>query len=101
MPDLDKLLTYLGPFLNDAVSAFDSPYYVFNLNTNLENPPCAYDPSSRPVRPVTDDSPKQPATDFTCAAATATSEGSVEPLSPAMRAEFERISWLKLFTLGY
>jgi phospholipid/cholesterol/gamma-HCH transport system substrate-binding protein len=101
MPDLDKLLTYLSPFLNDAVSAFDSPYYVFNLNTNLENPPCAYDPSSRPVRPVTDDSPKQPATDFACAAATATGAGSVEPLSPAMRAEFDRISWLRLFTLGY
>ena len=100
--DLDKTLTYLGPFLGDAVKAFSAPYYVFNLVTNLEKPPCPYDPSSRPVRDVTDDSPQQSETDFECApGSTATTAASIDELSPAMRAELRRISWLGLFTLGY
>ncbi|MGH2794794.1 MAG: MCE family protein, partial [Actinomycetota bacterium] len=61
--DLDKTLTYLGPFLADAVAAYDAPYFVFNLLANTDSPSCSYDPSSRPQRAVTDP-PEEPEHDF-------------------------------------
>ncbi|MEX2554860.1 MAG: MCE family protein [Actinomycetota bacterium] len=103
MGDLDKTLTYLGPFLTDAVAAYDAPYFVFNLLSNDESPSCTYDPSSRPVRSVTDP-PEEPETDFACrpgGVGSASASSSTISLSPALRAQLDRISWLKLFTLGY
>ncbi len=101
--DLDKTLTYLGPFLADAVAAYDAPYFVFNILANTESPSCSYDPSSRPQRAVTDP-PEEPEFDFACAGVGGTSvsaSGTAASLPPAVRARLERISWLKLFTLGY
>jgi phospholipid/cholesterol/gamma-HCH transport system substrate-binding protein len=101
--DLDKTLTYLGPFLADAVAAYDAPYFVFNILANTESPSCSYDPSSRPQRAVTDP-PEEPEFDFACAGVGGTSvsaSGTTAALPPAVRARLERISWLKLFTLGY
>jgi phospholipid/cholesterol/gamma-HCH transport system substrate-binding protein len=99
--DVDQLLTYLGPFLNDAAKAFDTPYYVFNLVTNDENPECRYDPSGRPARPVTDDSPKAPTVGFKCPAdSAATTSGAIRPLSAPLQVQLDRISWVYLFTLG-
>lgn len=104
MGDLDKTLTFLAPFLGDAVKAYDAPYFVFNLLGNTEAPSCPYDPSSRPVRAVTDP-PEEPETDFACkpgtGGASVSASGWLSSLPPAMRIQFERISWLKLFTLGY
>jgi len=99
--DLDKTLTYLGPFLADAVAAYDAPYFVFNLLSNDEAPSCTYDPSSRPVRSVTDP-PEEPETDFACRpGGVGSTSASSSTISPALRAQLDRISWLKLFTLGY
>ena len=99
--DVDQLLTYLGPFLNDAAKAFDTPYYVFNLVTNDENPECRYDPSGRPARPVTDDSPKPPTVGFKCPSdPAATTSGAIRPLSTPLQVQLDRISWVYLFTLG-
>jgi phospholipid/cholesterol/gamma-HCH transport system substrate-binding protein len=105
LPDVDKILTYLGPFLGDSTKAFDAPYYVFNLVTNTENPSCVYDPSSRPARAVTEtdpSTPKEPTGDFACPGESAgASSGTIFELPAPVRNELERISWLKLFTLGY
>jgi phospholipid/cholesterol/gamma-HCH transport system substrate-binding protein len=101
--DLDKLLTFLGPFLGDAVKAFDSPYYVFNLVTNTESPQCSYTPSSRPVRPVTDTTPKQPATTFACSANSATTSpasSSIAAMPAALRLRFDQVSWLGVYWPG-
>ena len=99
--DLDKTLTFLGPFLADAVAAYDAPYFVFNLLANNDAPSCTYDPSSRPVRSVTDP-PEQPVTDFACRpGGVGSTSASSSTISPALRAQLDRISWLKLFTLGY
>jgi phospholipid/cholesterol/gamma-HCH transport system substrate-binding protein len=101
MGDLDETLTYLGPFLADAVAAYDAPYFVFNLLSNDEAPSCTYDPSSRPVRSVTDP-PEEPETDFECRpGGVGSTSASSSTISPALRAQLDRISWLKLFTLGY
>lgn len=103
--DVDKLLKYLGPFLGDAVSAYDAPYYVFNLVTNNENPACSYDPSSRPARAVTETdatTPDEPIYDFACPGQTASaSSRSIADLPEPVRNQLEQISWLQLFTLGY
>ena len=101
--DLDKTLTFLGPFLADAVAAYDAPYFVFNLLGNTDSPSCSYDPSSRPQRAVTDP-PEEPEFDFACAGVGGTStsaRGTTAAFPPAVRARLDRISWLKLFTLGY
>ena len=101
--DVDRVLTYLGPFLNDVASTFDSPYFNFNLVVNTGNPECVYsDPSGRPVRSVTDASKKPTPTKFRCPSdASAASAGSIMALPPELRIQLERISWLQLFTLGY
>lgn len=101
--DVDRVLTYLGPFLADVASTFDSPYFNFNLVVNLENPACVYsDPSGRPVRPVTDASKKPTPTQFRCPLdASAIAAGGITSLPPELRIQLERISWLQLFTLGY
>jgi phospholipid/cholesterol/gamma-HCH transport system substrate-binding protein len=103
--DLDKLLTYLGPFLGDTTLAFDAPYYVFNLVTNTENPACVYDPSSRPARAVTETdatTPDEPIHDFACPGeTTSVSSRSIAELPEPVRNQLEQISWLQLFTLGY
>jgi phospholipid/cholesterol/gamma-HCH transport system substrate-binding protein len=105
LPDLDKLLTYLGPFLGDTTKVFDAPYYVFNLVNNTENPSCVYEPSSRPARGVdqTDaTNPKEPVSDFACPGESANvSSSTIFELPQPIKNELERISWLKLFTLGY
>lgn len=102
--DLDKTLTYLGPFLADAVAAYDAPYFVFNLLANSDAPSCSYDPSSRPVTAVTDATPEEPEADFECAGtggASVSASGGMASLPPALRVQLERVSWLRLFTLGY
>lgn len=100
--DVDKLLRYLGAFLNDATKTYDAPYFVFNLNTNTENPGCPYSPSSRPHHAVTDQTVDEPAYNFACEGlTTSTSSGGIAQLPPALRIQVERVSWLKLFTLGY
>ena len=102
LDDVDKLLRYLGAFLADANKTYVAPYFVFNLVSNLENPGCEYDPSSRPHHAVTDPTVDEPSYDFTCAGlAASTSSGAVRQLPPELRVELERISWLQLFTLGY
>ncbi|HJR19689.1 MAG TPA: MCE family protein [Actinomycetota bacterium] len=101
--DLDKTLTYLGPFLADAVAAYDAPYFVFNLLANTDSPSCSYDPSSRPQRAVTDP-PEEPEHDFACAGAggaSVSASGTTAPLPPALQARLDRLSWLRLFTMGY
>ena len=102
LDDVDKLLTYLGAFLSDATKTYVAPYFVFNLNTNTENPACVYDPSSRPLHDVFDTSVDPPENDFACEglAASASSAG-IASMDPALRAQLDRISWLQLFTLGY
>jgi phospholipid/cholesterol/gamma-HCH transport system substrate-binding protein len=102
--DLDLVLTYLGPFLADAVGAYEAPYFVFNLVFNQDNPACSYDPSSRPARPVVDDSPKSPETAFACTGVgsqVGASSSRISSLPTALQVQLDRLSWLKLFTLGY
>jgi len=102
LDDVDKLLRYLGAFLADAHQTYEAPYFVFNLATNLENPGCQYDPSSRPVHDVTDAHVDEPAYDFSCTGSSAAaSSDAIASLDPALRAQLEQISWLQLFTLGY
>lgn len=105
LPDLDLVLTYLGPFLNDVYKAYKAPYYLFNLVSNPTPHQCSYSPSSRPVRPVTDASPKQPATNFKCPSTfspqSITSAGPGSNAPGYVRVQMERYSWLRLFTLGY
>lgn len=97
--DLDKTLTFLGPFLSDAVAAYDAPYFVFNLLANSESPSCSYDPSSRPVTDVNDITPEEPETDFECAGG---DPPTAETALPAgLRLRLERISWLKLLAPGF
>jgi phospholipid/cholesterol/gamma-HCH transport system substrate-binding protein len=97
--DLDKTLSFLGPFLSDAVAAYDAPYFVFNLLANSEAPSCSYDPSSRPVRAVTDTSPEEPETNFECAGG---DPPEAETSLPAgLRVQLDRISWLKLLAPGF
>ncbi len=99
---VDKLLSYLGPFLADAVAAFDAPYFVFNLLANSDAPSCSYDPSSRPVRAVTETAPEESETNFACAGGGGASlSTSASSLSPELRVQLERISWLKLLMLGF
>jgi phospholipid/cholesterol/gamma-HCH transport system substrate-binding protein len=66
--DLDLALEFLGPMLEDIHRAYAAPYFMFNFLANNEAPSCSYSPSSRPVRPVTDDSFKEPVTNFRCPA---------------------------------
>lgn len=103
--DLDRVLSYLGPFLGDAAQAFDAPYFVFNLLTNLENPACSYDPSSRPARGVTETdktSPKEPNENFVCPGEAASASGSrISALPAPVKNDVDRLSWLQFFTLGY
>ena len=103
LKSVDLLLTYLGPFFADVSSAYSAPYFIFNM---LENPTpvqCSYDPSNRPVKPVTQTSTKDPVTTFRCAGSSASvsSAAPVMPLSPTAQVELERVSWLHLYTLGY
>ncbi len=102
LDDVDKLLRYLGAFLSDAHKTYVAPYFTFNLVANLENPGCEYDPSSRPHHAVTDPNVDEPSYDFACAGSAASaSSNAIAGLSPALRMQLERISWLQLFTLGY
>ena len=106
LSDVDKLLTFLGPFLNDATKAFDSPYFVFNLVANSDDPECRYKPGSRPggtPRQVTQVAPKQPPVNVVCPTDSAASStaAQIASMSPAMRIQLERVSWLQLFTAGY
>jgi phospholipid/cholesterol/gamma-HCH transport system substrate-binding protein len=104
LDDLDLILTYLGPFLADASGAYVAPYFVFNLVFNQDNPACSYDPSSRPARSVLDDSPKSSETNFACAGAgsqVGASSSRISSLPTALQVQLDRLSWLKLFTLGY
>jgi len=99
--DLDRLLTYLGPFLADVSQAYYAPYFVFNLVANPEPLNCTYDPSSRPVRSVTDVSKKEPELNFECAGATSTAQSlKVVALSPEAQIEADRLSWLRLYYPG-
>ena len=104
LQSLDLLLTYLGPFFADVSSAYVAPYFVFNMVENPQPLQCSYDPSSRPVRSVTDVSQKEPVTNFRCAGTSASvtsSASSIVPLSPTAQVELERVSWMHLYTLGY
>ena len=105
LDDVDKLLTYLGAFLGDTTLAFDAPYYIFNLVTNMENPSCVYDPSSRPARAVTETdatTPDEPIHNFECPGLPATASSSaISDLPAPVRNQLAQISWLQLFTLGY
>jgi phospholipid/cholesterol/gamma-HCH transport system substrate-binding protein len=99
--DVDLLLRYLGPFVADAVRAYDAPYFVFNLVANPEDPQCSYDPSGRPVRAVGDTSPREPPTGFACPAdAALRASGGIAPLPAPLRIRQERLSWVRLFLLG-
>jgi len=101
---LDLLLTYLGPFFNDVSSAYVAPYFIFNMVENPQPLQCSYDPSNRPVKPVTQTSTRDPVTNFRCAgtsASTPVASRDIVPLSPAAQIELDRVSWLRLFTLGY
>src|SRR5439155_17629629 len=105
LKSLDLLLTYLGPFLADVSAAYQAPYFVFNMVENPTPVQCSYNPSSRPVRSVTDASPKEPVTNFRCAGPSASTSTAASPpivrLTPTAQLELERVSWLHLFTLGY
>ena len=105
LKSVNLLLTYLGPFFADVSAAYAAPYFIFNMVENQTPKQCSYDPSSRPVRAVTDISPKEPATNFRCAGTAASASGMtpppIVPLTPTAQLELERVSWLRLFTLGY
>jgi phospholipid/cholesterol/gamma-HCH transport system substrate-binding protein len=104
LKSLDLLLTYLGPFFSDVSAAYAAPYFIFNMVQNQDPKQCTYDPSSRPVRAVTDASHKEPVTNFRCAgssASTATTAPPIVPFTPTAQLELERVSWLHLYTLGY
>jgi len=102
---LDLLLTYLGPFFSDVSAAYQAPYFIFNMVQNPTPLQCSYDPSSRPVRAVTDASPKEPATNFRCAGTAASTSTAtpppIVPMTPTAQLELKRVSWLHLYTLGY
>ena len=105
LKSLDLLLTYLGPFFADVSSAYQAPYFIFNMVENTTPKQCSYDPSSRPVRDVTDASPKEPVTNFRCAGTAASTSTAgpppIVPFTPTAQLELERVSWLHLYTLGY
>jgi len=105
LKSLDLLLTYLGPFFADVSAAYQAPYFIFNMVENHDPAQCTYDPSSRPVRAVTDVSPKEPVTNFRCAGTAASASTAapppIVPLTPTAQLELERVSWLHLYTLGY
>ena len=105
LKSLDLLLTYLGPFFADVSAAYQAPYFIFNMVENPDPVQCSYDPSSRPVRAVTDVSPKEPVTNFRCAGTAASTSAAapppIVPLTPTAQLELERVSWLHLYTLGY
>jgi len=105
LESLDLLLTYLGPFLSDVSAAYAAPYFIFNMVENQQPVQCSYNPSSRPVRSVTDVGPKEPVTNFRCAGTsasmTAAAPPPIVPLTPTAQLELERVSWLHLYTLGY
>lgn len=105
LKSLDLLLTYLRPFFADVSAAYSAPYFVFNMVENPTPKQCTYDPSSRPVRAVTDASPKEPVTNFRCAGTSASASAAtpppIVPLTPTAQLELERVSWLHLYTLGY
>lgn len=102
LADVDKTLTYLGSFFADVSKAYYAPYFVFNTLANPEPLDCSYNPSSRPVRPVTDASFKEPATHLACAgsSAAAASTGAVAPVSVSAQLDLQRVSWLRLFMDG-
>ena len=76
LDDVDLVLRYLGPFLNEVYRAYAAPYFMFNLIQNAENPSCSYTTSSRrgtppAPRPIKESDlnssdPKQPETGFVC-----------------------------------
>jgi phospholipid/cholesterol/gamma-HCH transport system substrate-binding protein len=105
LQSLDLLLTYLRPFFADVASAYQAPYFIFNMVENPTPQQCSYDPSSRPVRSVTDASPKEPVTNFRCAGSAASTSTAapppIVPMTPTAQLELERVSWLHLYTLGY
>ncbi|TML79638.1 MAG: MCE family protein [Actinobacteria bacterium] len=105
LESLDLLLTYLGPFLSDVSAAYAAPYFIFNMVENQQPVQCSYNPSSRPVRSVTDVGPKEPVTNFRCAGTsasmTAAAPPPIVPLTPTAQLQLERVSWLHLYTLGY
>ncbi|HLW17887.1 MAG TPA: MlaD family protein [Actinomycetota bacterium] len=105
LQSLNLLLTYLGPFFADVSAAYQAPYFIFNMVENPTPLQCSYDPSSRPVRAVTDASPKEPATNFRCAGTAASTSTAtpppIVPMTPTAQLELERVSWLHLYTLGY
>jgi len=97
LSDVDRILSYLGPFLNDIAAAFDPPYFNFNLVVNLEDPECGYEHT---VHPVTQKASGPTPVSFSCPAGIG-SAGNIASMSPALRSQLEQVSWLQLFTLGY
>lgn len=91
--DLDLVLRYLEPMLSDIYRAYDRPFFIFNVLKNTDGQACTYDPSGRPVRAVTDDSPKAPATEFACAGFGGQGAGRT-------RAARGDRSWLLLYPTG-
>lgn len=96
LAELDLLLDYLDPMLRDVVRAYGEPFFSFNVLTNSDGPACTYDPSSRPVREVTDDSPEAPETEFECAGASQSSSGA-EVAQKRGPISGDGLSWLSLY----
>lgn len=82
--DLDLVLKYLGPFLNDIYSTYHAPYFLFNLLTNADGPACTYKNHSG-ERPVYDTSNQQPSTTFEC--------------DPSYASASQKLSWRALYEI--
>lgn len=85
--DVDLVLKYLGPFLSDIYSAYQAPYFLFNLVTNSDGPACTYKNASG-ERAVSDAGPKQPSTTFEC-----------DPSDPTYASASRELSWRALYEI--
>lgn len=85
--DLDLVLKYLGPFLNDIYSTYQAPYFLFNLLTNTDGPACTYKNASG-ERPVYDTRNQQPSTTFEC-----------DPSDPTYASASQQLSWRTLYEI--
>lgn len=103
LSDLDLVLRYLGPFLNDVASAYQAPYFLFNVVENTDGPACPYEQHTvdRPVTDAPRDPPRNFPTTFNCRGGDppATASSSLDPLGNAARraAVSSRPDWLILY----
>lgn len=99
LSDVDLVLRFLGPLLNDVYSAYRAPYFIFNVVTNpsTDGGPhhtCRYE-SGNSERAVYDTTSRtEPDLTFQCQGGDP-AEAKARPGTPAPEAK--RLSWLTLY----